>query len=52
LKKEGTAFFLKGKNWRTELQKAQEVWQFDYEEVTSETNVEAVLLVIKGIERV
>ena len=52
LKKEGTAFFLKGKNWRIELQKAQEVWQFDYEEVTSETNVEAVLLVIKGIERV
>ena len=52
LKKEGTAIFLKGKNWRTELQKAREVWQFDCDEVTSETNVEAVLLVIKGIERV
>lgn len=52
LKPEGTAFFLKGKNWRAELQKAQETWQFDWREVTSETSSEAVLLVIKGIQRV
>ena len=52
LKPEGIAIFLKGKNWRSELEIAQENWHFEWKEVTSQTNVEAVLLVVKGINRV
>lgn len=52
LKPEGVAIFLKGKNWRSELEIAQENWHFEWKEVTSQTSVEAVLLVIKGIHRV
>lgn len=52
LKPDGVAIFLKGKNWRSELEIAQENWHFEWKEVTSQTSVEAVLLVIKGIHRV
>ncbi|MCV2892594.1 16S rRNA (guanine(527)-N(7))-methyltransferase RsmG [Lentibacter sp. XHP0401] len=49
---DGKAIFLKGKNWRSELATAQEAWQFDWNEIQSETSDEAVLLEIKGIKRV
>ncbi|WP_439111677.1 16S rRNA (guanine(527)-N(7))-methyltransferase RsmG [Lentibacter sp.] len=49
---EGKAVFLKGRNWRSELAKAQESWHFEFNELQSETSEDAVLLEIKGLTRV
>ena len=48
----GTALFLKGKNWREEIKTAQETWHFQWNAVESKTNPEAVLLEIGEISRV
>ncbi len=48
----GTALFLKGKNWRKEIVEAEETWQFRWNAVESKTNPDAVLLEIGDIKRV
>lgn len=47
----GKAIFLKGRNWRSELAKAQESWHFEFNELQSKTSEDAVLLEIKGLTR-
>ncbi|OWU76150.1 16S rRNA methyltransferase [Marinibacterium profundimaris] len=48
---DGTMLFLKGKTWGKEVEDARATWQFDCDAVKSETEPEAVLLVIKGVSR-
>ncbi len=48
----GRALFQKGGQYRGELAEALETWRFDCEEYPSETDPEAVILAIGGIERV
>ncbi len=48
----GTCLFLKGVNWKKEVQAAQDSWRFEYEAIKSETSEEAVILRINGIEHV
>ena len=52
LKSGGTALFPKGVNWKKEVDNARNRWRFDCEEITSLTEPEAVILKIKGVERV
>lgn len=52
LSRDGTCLFLKGANWKKEVQAAQDSWRFDYEAIKSETSDEAVILRINGIEHV
>ncbi len=52
LRSGGTALFPKGANWKKEVDKARNRWRFDCEEITSLTEPEAVILKIKGVERV
>ena len=52
LSRDGTCLFLKGANWKKEVQAAQGSWRFDYEAIKSETSDEAVILRINGIEHV
>ena len=52
LKSDGTAVFPKGANWKKEVDNARNRWRFDCEEITSLTEPEAVILKIKGVERV
>ncbi len=52
LKSGGTAVFPKGVNWKKEVDNARNRWRFDCEEITSLTEPEAVILKIKGVERV
>ena len=52
LSRDGTCLFLKGVNWKKEVQAAQDSWRFDYEAIKSETSDEAVILRINGIEHV
>lgn len=47
-----TMLFPKGKTWGKEVDDARATWNFDLEKVKSETEPEAVLLVIKGVSRV
>lgn len=49
---DGTALFPKGASWKKELALAREQWRFDCEAVTSETEPDAVILKIKGVQRV
>lgn len=48
----GFCVFPKGKNWQTELKKAQESWRFQYEVFTSVTDADAVVLKLWEVERV
>ena len=52
LAENGTALFPKGATWKKELAEARREWRFDAEEITSETESEAVILKIKGVQRV
>lgn len=52
LRSGGTALFPKGANWKKEVDNARNRWRFDCEEITSLTEPEAVILKIKGVERV
>lgn len=49
---EGVCLFQKGKNWKNEVQKARESWQFDLEAVPSETDTQSAILQIKRIQSV
>ncbi len=52
LNKDGVALFLKGENWRKELDQAQKAWSFSCEVSTSLTAAESVILKISGVARV
>lgn len=52
LRKGGHCVFPKGKNWQSELKKAQESWRFQYEVFTSVTDADAVVLKLWEVERV
>lgn len=49
---DGVALFPKGENWKKEVADAQKEWKFSYEAITSLTEVQAVLLKVKGVSRV
>lgn len=49
---EGVAVFPKGETWKKEIDEAQEFWSFKYEEIGSQTNPNAAILVIKEFARV
>jgi 16S rRNA (guanine527-N7)-methyltransferase len=46
---DGEALLLKGRGWRSEIEAAQEHWQFQYATVQSKTDPEAVVLKISGV---
>ncbi|MGV6849831.1 MAG: 16S rRNA (guanine(527)-N(7))-methyltransferase RsmG [Marinibacterium sp.] len=46
-----TMIFPKGKSWGKEVKNAQARWNFSYHTRTSETEPEAVLLIIEGVSR-
>ncbi len=46
----GTALFLKGENYKLELEEAQETWHFNHEVIQSKTNAQAVILKIRDIK--
>lgn len=52
LHSDGVALFPKGVNWKKEVDNALQQWRFDWEPVRSLTEAEAVILKIRGVERV
>ncbi len=52
LAENGTAVFPKGENWKKEVDNAQQRWRFEVETAKSLTEPEAVILKIRGVERV
>jgi 16S rRNA (guanine527-N7)-methyltransferase len=52
LHSDGVALFPKGVNWKKEVDNALQQWRFDWEPVKSLTEAEAVILKIRGVERV
>ena len=48
----GTALFPKGATWQKEVTEARRQWQFDLEPVTSDTDPNAAILIVKGVSRV
>ncbi|APX13119.1 16S rRNA (guanine(527)-N(7))-methyltransferase RsmG [Tateyamaria omphalii] len=52
LTEDGLCIFQKGAQWRQEVAEAEKNWRFAYEAVPSKTDVEAVVLKIKDIQRV
>ena len=52
LQQGGVSVFPKGESWKKEVDNARERWRFECEEITSLTEPEAVILKIKGVERV
>lgn len=49
---DGVAILPKGETWEKEIAQAQENWSFEYEEITSNTNNNAAILMIKEVARV
>lgn len=49
---QGTALFLKGQNFQTELDTALASWRFDVQKLSSQTESTAVILKIGGLARV
>ena len=49
---EAKLLLMKGKNWRSELEKAQSKWNFDYQIVRSRTSEGSVILCVSGVHRV
>ena len=49
---DGVAILPKGETWAKEISQAQENWSFEYEEITSNTNSNAAIIVIKEFARV
>lgn len=47
----GTALLPKGEGWRAEISDAQAGWSFDLSTVRSITDLQSVILVVKGIAR-
>ncbi len=52
LKQDGVALFPKGATWQKELSDARRTWKFDSEAITSKTEPQAVILKLRGLERV
>ena len=52
LAEDGTAVFPKGENWKKEVDNAQQRWRFEVETAKSLTEPEAVILKVRGVERV
>ncbi|UWQ79302.1 16S rRNA (guanine(527)-N(7))-methyltransferase RsmG [Leisingera sp. S132] len=52
LASDGTAVFPKGENWKKEVDKTRQRWRFEMETARSLTEPEAVILKIRGVERV
>ena len=52
LKKDGVCIFPKGGNWKKEVDNALQQWRFEWEAITSLTEPQAVILKMKGVERV
>ena len=52
LKKDGICVFPKGGNWKKEVDNALQQWRFEWEAITSLTEPQAVILKMKGVERV
>ncbi|WP_424977156.1 16S rRNA (guanine(527)-N(7))-methyltransferase RsmG [Leisingera sp. S232] len=48
----GVALFPKGENWKKEVDNARQRWRFEAEPAKSLTEPEAVILKIRGVERV
>ncbi|MEZ5714537.1 MAG: 16S rRNA (guanine(527)-N(7))-methyltransferase RsmG [Paracoccaceae bacterium] len=48
----GLCLFPKGKNWKSELQSAQQAWHFSYQAIPSQTESQSVVLKIEGLSRV
>ncbi|MEL7258940.1 MAG: 16S rRNA (guanine(527)-N(7))-methyltransferase RsmG [Pseudomonadota bacterium] len=44
--------FMKGKNWRSEVETAQSKWNFEYQIVKSKTSEGSVILCASGVHRV
>jgi len=51
LSPQGTAFVLKGANWKKELEEAQTKWKFTYRLDKSMTQAGSVVLSIRGVSR-
>ncbi|OBY25910.1 16S rRNA (guanine(527)-N(7))-methyltransferase RsmG [Leisingera sp. JC1] len=49
---DGVAVFPKGENWKKEVDNARQRWRFEMETARSLTEPEAVILKIRGVERV
>jgi 16S rRNA (guanine527-N7)-methyltransferase len=49
---DGTALFLKGESWKSEIDAAKQLWSFEYEAHPSKTGDGAAILVINGVKRV
>lgn len=49
---DGTAIFMKGGSWRSDLELAQKMWSFKSEAHPSKTGDGAAILVINGVKRV
>ena len=49
---DGVAILPKGETWEKEISQAQENWSFEYEEITSNTNSNAAIIMIKEFARV
>lgn len=49
---DGTALFPKGATWQKELTAARREWRFGLDTITSETDADAVILKIRGVQRV
>ena len=52
LSKDGMMIFLKGKNWSSEVEKAQSEWNFEHQIVKSKTSEGSIILCVSGVHRV
>ncbi|WWR46759.1 RsmG family class I SAM-dependent methyltransferase [Roseovarius sp. S88] len=52
LSKDGMMIFLKGKNWSSEVEKAQSEWNFEHQIVKSKTSEGSIILCVSGAHRV
>lgn len=52
LRGDGTAWLMKGKNWKTEVDEARQMWNFNMIAHPSETELGAAILQITGIRHV
>ena len=48
---DGTAFLMKGRKWKEELEQARRTWHFSHEAASSRTDPQAVILSIGGLQR-
>lgn len=51
LAKDGTAWLLKGRNWRDEIDAASKDWHFDCETIPSRIEADSVIMKLRGIQK-